>query len=29
MESLPAHEIAQVKPVMTICDGRVVFDKNS
>jgi predicted amidohydrolase YtcJ len=29
LEGLPANKIAQVKPVMTICDGRVVFDKNS
>jgi predicted amidohydrolase YtcJ len=29
MEKLLSHEISQVKPVMTICDGRVVFEKNS
>ena len=26
MEKLPASEIATVKPVMTICDGRVVYE---
>jgi len=26
MEKLPANQIAKVKPVMTICDGRVVFE---
>jgi predicted amidohydrolase YtcJ len=26
MENTPASEISQVKPVMTICDGRVVFE---
>lgn len=27
MERTPAAEMAEVKPVMTICDGRVVFEK--
>lgn len=26
MERLPANEISNVKPVMTICDGRIVFE---
>ena len=26
MEKLPANQIAAVKPVMTVCDGRVVFE---
>lgn len=26
MEKLPANQIASVKPVLTICDGRVVFE---
>ncbi|MFT3671244.1 amidohydrolase [Aestuariivirga sp.] len=26
MEKTPASEIAKVKPVMTVCDGRVVFE---
>jgi predicted amidohydrolase YtcJ len=26
MEKLPANQIASVKPVMTICDGRVVYE---
>jgi predicted amidohydrolase YtcJ len=29
MEKLLSHEISFVKPVMTICDGRVVFEKHS
>ncbi len=29
LEALPAHEIAQVKPVLTVCDGRVVFEKHT
>jgi predicted amidohydrolase YtcJ len=29
MEKLKPNEIATVKPVMTICDGKVVFDNNS
>ena len=29
MENLPANRISEVKPVMTICDGRIVFDHNS
>jgi predicted amidohydrolase YtcJ len=29
MEKLLSHEISHVKPVMTICDGRVVFEKHS
>jgi predicted amidohydrolase YtcJ len=27
MENTPAAEIAHIKPVMTICDGRVVFER--
>ena len=29
MEKLLSQDISQVKPVMTICDGRIVFEKNS
>ena len=29
MENLPADRISEAKPVMTICDGRIVFDHNS
>lgn len=29
MKKLLSHEIAHIKPVMTICDGRIVFEKNS
>jgi predicted amidohydrolase YtcJ len=29
MDNLHADRISEVKPVMTICDGRVVFDRNS
>jgi predicted amidohydrolase YtcJ len=28
LENTPASDVAQVKPVMTICDGRVVFEVN-
>lgn len=29
MEKLLSHEISRVKPVMTLCDGRTVFEKHS
>jgi predicted amidohydrolase YtcJ len=29
MEKTAARDIALVKPVMTICDGRIVYEKNS
>jgi predicted amidohydrolase YtcJ len=29
METLPANRIAEVKPVMTICDGRFVYECNT
>ena len=29
MENLPANRIAEAKPVMTICDGRIVYERNS
>ena len=27
METLPASDIATVKPVLTVCDGRIVFEQ--
>ncbi len=29
LENLPGNRIAEAKPVMTICDGRIVYERNS
>jgi predicted amidohydrolase YtcJ len=29
MENLPAGAIAGIKPVLTICDGRVVYENST
>jgi predicted amidohydrolase YtcJ len=27
IEATPAHQISTLKPVLTICDGRVTFER--